>query len=78
MVESGLNSHHLVSEFALKSHHPDCLSISSEKKKERTYVYLGLIHVDVWQKPTPHCHYPSVKNKDKIKNKKFMVKKVEP
>jgi len=35
MVESGLNSHHLVSEFALKSHHPDCLSISSEKKKER-------------------------------------------
>lgn len=32
----------------------------------------------IWQKPTPYCHYPSVKNKDKIKNKNFMVKKVEP
>ena len=20
-----------------------------------TYVYLGLIHIDVWQKPTQHC-----------------------
>jgi len=24
-------------------------------KKEGTYVYLWLIHVDVWQKPTPYC-----------------------
>ena len=24
-------------------------------KKERTYVYLWLIHVDVWQKPTRYC-----------------------
>jgi len=24
-------------------------------KTERTYVYLWLIHVDVWQKPTQYC-----------------------
>ena len=24
-------------------------------KRERTYVYLWLIHVDVWQKPTQYC-----------------------
>ena len=32
-------------------------------KRERTYVYLWLIHVDVWQKPTQYCNYPSIKNK---------------
>ena len=24
-------------------------------KKEGTYIYLWLIHVDVWQKPTQYC-----------------------
>ena len=24
-------------------------------RKERSYVYLWLIHIDVWQKPTQHC-----------------------
>jgi len=24
-------------------------------KREGTYVYLWLIHVDVWQKPTQYC-----------------------
>ena len=24
-------------------------------KREGTYVYLWLIHVDAWQKPTQHC-----------------------
>ena len=32
-----------------------------------TYVYLWLIHVDVWQKPTPYCKYPSIK---KLRKKK--------
>ena len=32
-------------------------------KREGTYVYLWLIHVDVWQKPTQYCNYPSIKNK---------------
>jgi len=24
-------------------------------KREETYVYLWLVHVDVWQKPTQYC-----------------------
>ena len=32
-------------------------------KREGTYVYLWLIHVDVWQKPTQYCNYASIKNK---------------
>ena len=34
-------------------------------KREGTYVYLWLIHADVWQKPTQYCksNYPSIKNK---------------
>ena len=31
--------------------------------KDGTYVYLWLIHADVWQKPTQYCNYPSIKNK---------------
>ena len=33
--------------------------------KEGTYIYLWLIHVDVWQKPTHYYKaiYPSGKNK---------------
>lgn len=32
-------------------------------------VYLRLIHVDAWQKPTQHCNYPSIKKKEeKIKS----------
>jgi len=32
-------------------------------KREETYVYVWLIHLDVWQKPTPYSNYPSIKNK---------------
>ena len=39
-------------------------------KKEGTYVYLWLIHVDVWQKPTQYCNYPSINKKSKKKKKK--------
>ena len=31
--------------------------------KDGTYVYLWLIHADVWQKQTQYCNYPSIKNK---------------
>ena len=31
--------------------------------REGTYVYLWLIHIDIWQKPTQYCNYPSIKNK---------------
>ena len=27
-----------------------------------TYIYLWLIHVDVWQKPTQYCNYPPIRN----------------
>ena len=29
--------------------------VGGKFKKEGTYVYLWLIHVDVWQKATQHC-----------------------
>ena len=29
--------------------------VGGRLKREGTYVYLWLIHVDVWQKPTQHC-----------------------
>ena len=32
-------------------------------KREGTYVHLWLIHVDIWQKSTQYCNYPSIKNK---------------
>ena len=33
----------------------DAEGIGKEVQKEGTYVYLRLIHVDVWQKPTKYC-----------------------
>ena len=30
-------------------------AVGGRFKREGTYVYLWLIHVDVWQKPTQHC-----------------------
>ena len=32
-------------------------------RREGRYVYLRLIHVEVWQKPTQCCNHPSIKNK---------------
>ena len=32
--------------------------------KSQTYVFLWLIHADVWQKPTRYCNYPPIKNKN--------------
>ena len=32
--------------------------------KSRTYVFLWLIHADVWQKSTQYCNYPPIKNKN--------------
>ena len=37
--------------------------VTGRLRREGTYVYLWLIHVDVWQKPTQYCNYPSIKNK---------------
>ena len=30
-------------------------AVGGRVKKEGTCVYLWLIHIDVWQKPTQHC-----------------------
>ena len=32
-------------------------------QREGTYVYRWLIHVNVWQKPTQYCNYPSILRK---------------
>ena len=43
-------------------------------KREDTYVYLWLIHVDLWQKPTQFCKAIILQlrnNKLKIKKRKY-------
>ena len=47
--------------------------VGGSLKKEGTYVYLWLIQVDVWQKSTQYCNYPSTKNK-RIKKKNKRIK----
>ena len=37
--------------------------IGGKSKREGTYVYLWLIPVDVWQKPTQYCNYLQLKEK---------------
>ena len=39
-------------------------------RREGTYVYLWLIHVDVWQKPTQCCKAIVLQSKKKKKKKK--------
>ena len=41
--------------------------IAGRFKKEETYVYLWLIHVDVWQKPTKFCKTIILQLKNKFK-----------
>ena len=31
------------------------MGVERRFKREETYIYLQLIHVDVWQKPTQYC-----------------------
>ena len=47
--------------------------VGGKFKREGTYVYLWLIHVDVWQKPTHYCKAITLQlkiNKFKFKKKK--------
>ena len=39
-----------------------------EVQREATYIYLWLIHVDIWQKPTQHCKAIILHLKIKKKN----------
>ena len=44
-------------------------------KREGTYVYLWLIHVDAWQKPTQYCKAIILQLKiNKIKSQKQITK----
>ena len=43
-------------------------------KREGTYVYLWLIHVDVWQKPTQYCKAIIFQLKKKQPNRKAGTK----
>ena len=36
--------------------------VGGRVKKKGTYVYLWLIHVDIWQKPTQYFNHLSIKN----------------
>ena len=45
--------------------------IGGRPKREGTYIYLRLIHADVWQKPTQHCKAIALK----LKINKFFFKK---
>jgi len=42
-------------------------------KREETYIYLWLIHVDIWQKPSQYCNYLLIKNKNFKNDKKSKV-----
>ena len=46
-------------------------------KREATYVYLRLIHVDVWQKPTQYCKaiiLPLKINKKQLTEKEVIIR----
>ena len=46
-------------------------------KREGTYAYIRLIHVDVWKKPVPYCKtiIPQLKTNKKFKKKLKKEKK---
>ena len=47
-------------------------------KREGTYVYLGLIHVDVWQKQTQYCRAIILQLKiNKFNYRKMVYSKVD-
>ena len=46
-------------------------------KREETYVYLWLIHVDVWKKPTQYCKAIILQLKNKLKKKYEVVHTIQ-
>ena len=52
----------------------DGVGVGGRFKRERTYVYLWLICVDVWQKPTQYCKPITLQLKiSKLKKKNWLV-----
>jgi len=41
--------------------------VGGKFKREKTYEYLWLIHVDIWQKPTQYCKTIFLKLKYELK-----------
>ena len=52
--------------------------VAARFKRERTYVYLWLIHVTGWQKPTQYCKAIILQLNINVKNKTgcFIMKRV--
>ena len=44
--------------------------VGERVRREGTYIYLWLIHVDIWQKPTQYCkaNYPPLKKREFLLN----------
>ena len=40
------------------------------------YVYLWLIHVDIWQKPSHYYNYPPIKNKIKFLKSRTLLYRI--
>ena len=50
------------------------MEVRGRFRREGTYVYLRLIHVDVWQKPIQYCKAIFLQlKKEKKKNKKLIT-----
>ena len=53
--------------------------MGGRSKREGTYVYLWLIHVDAWQKPTQYCKAIVLQLKiNKEKQKKIIIVNGKP
>ena len=50
--------------------------VGGQFKKEGTYVYLWLIHVDVWQKPAQYCKATILQLKINLKKREGWRRKV--
>ena len=48
--------------------------VGGRVKKKGTYVYLWLIHVDIWQKPTQYFNHLSIKNN--FFSKKHVIERI--
>ena len=55
MIISQFLKRERLSEFCLKTYILNTKAPAGKFEREETHVYLWLIHVDVWQKPSQYC-----------------------
>ena len=48
--------------------------VGGEFRMEGTHVYLWPIQIDVWQKPSQYCNYPSIRINQSLKKSKKIKK----